>query len=110
MLFRSTFSSVALSLVVLPLLFLIAPPSSGANDKDYKPQWKPARIEDVKLAMTDAFFASPWGTLKTCSTSRSSIPCGLLVGRGCFGETWQLGGVGTGVVAVGGGIESGIRN
>ena len=32
-----------------------------AVDKDYKPQWKPARIEDVKPGMADAFFASPWG-------------------------------------------------
>lgn len=31
-----------------------------AVDKDYKPQWKPARIEDVKPGMADAFFASPW--------------------------------------------------
>nr|WP_092128457.1 enoyl-CoA hydratase/isomerase family protein [Polaromonas sp. YR568] len=31
-----------------------------AIDKDYKPQWNPARIEDVKPAMTDAFFTSPW--------------------------------------------------
>ena len=29
-------------------------------DKDYKPRWKPARIEDVKPGMADAFFASPW--------------------------------------------------
>ncbi len=32
-----------------------------AVDKDYKPQWTPARIEDVKPGMADAFFASPWG-------------------------------------------------
>ena len=32
-----------------------------AVDKDYKPQWKPARIEDVKPGMADAFFVSPWG-------------------------------------------------
>lgn len=31
-----------------------------AVDKDYKPQWMPARIEDVKPGMADAFFASPW--------------------------------------------------
>jgi len=31
-----------------------------AVDKDYHPQWKPVRIEDVKPAMIQAFFASPW--------------------------------------------------
>ena len=31
-----------------------------AIDKDYKPQWNPARIEDVKPGRADAFFASPW--------------------------------------------------
>ena len=31
-----------------------------AIDKDYTPQWNPARIEDVKPGMADAFFASPW--------------------------------------------------
>ncbi|WP_411880468.1 enoyl-CoA hydratase/isomerase family protein [Polaromonas sp. YR568] len=31
-----------------------------AVDKDYKPQWNPARIEDVKPGMADAFFASAW--------------------------------------------------
>jgi len=31
-----------------------------AIDKDYAPKWQPARIEDVKPGMTDAFFASPW--------------------------------------------------
>jgi enoyl-CoA hydratase/carnithine racemase len=31
-----------------------------AVDKDYKPQWVPARIEDVKPGMADAFFVSPW--------------------------------------------------
>jgi enoyl-CoA hydratase/carnithine racemase len=31
-----------------------------AVDKDYKPVWSPARIEDVKPGMADAFFASPW--------------------------------------------------
>lgn len=31
-----------------------------AIDKDYMPKWNPARIEDVKPAMTQAFFASPW--------------------------------------------------
>ena len=33
-----------------------------AIDKDYKPQWMPARIEDVKPGMADAFFESPWST------------------------------------------------
>lgn len=31
-----------------------------AVDKDYSPQWRPARIEDVKPGMADAFFVSPW--------------------------------------------------
>lgn len=31
-----------------------------AVDKDYQPQWKPARIEDVKPGMADVFFISPW--------------------------------------------------
>jgi enoyl-CoA hydratase/carnithine racemase len=31
-----------------------------AVEKDYKPQWKPGRIEDVKPGMADAFFVSPW--------------------------------------------------
>jgi enoyl-CoA hydratase/carnithine racemase len=31
-----------------------------AVDKDYKPRWNPARIEDVKPGMADEFFASPW--------------------------------------------------
>ncbi len=31
-----------------------------AIDKDYTPQWNPARIEDVKPGMADAFFVSPW--------------------------------------------------
>lgn len=31
-----------------------------AVDKDYKPVWSPARIEDVKADMTAAFFISPW--------------------------------------------------
>ena len=31
-----------------------------AVDKDYKPQWTPVRIEDVKPGMADAFFESPW--------------------------------------------------
>lgn len=31
-----------------------------AVDKDFKPDWKPARIEDVKPGMADAFFVSPW--------------------------------------------------
>lgn len=33
-----------------------------AVDKDYTPKWQPARIEDVKPGMADAFFASPWST------------------------------------------------
>ena len=32
-----------------------------AIDKDYTPRWNPARIEDVKPGMADAFFVSPWG-------------------------------------------------
>lgn len=31
-----------------------------AVDKDYAPAWNPARIEDVKPAMIQAFFESPW--------------------------------------------------
>ena len=31
-----------------------------AVDKDYAPRWQPARIEDVKPGMADAFFVSPW--------------------------------------------------
>jgi enoyl-CoA hydratase/carnithine racemase len=31
-----------------------------AVDKDYSPQWSPARIEDVKPGMADVFFVSPW--------------------------------------------------
>ena len=31
-----------------------------AIDKDYTPKWNPARIEDVKPGMADAFFGSPW--------------------------------------------------
>ncbi|MES2978876.1 MAG: enoyl-CoA hydratase/isomerase family protein [Pseudomonadota bacterium] len=31
-----------------------------AVDKDYSPKWKPARIDDVKPAMINAFFESPW--------------------------------------------------
>ncbi|MHB1200031.1 MAG: enoyl-CoA hydratase/isomerase family protein [Polaromonas sp.] len=31
-----------------------------AIDKDFHPQWKPARIEDVTLAMVAPFFESPW--------------------------------------------------
>ena len=31
-----------------------------AVDKDYSPKWNPARIEDVKPGMADAFFESPW--------------------------------------------------
>jgi len=31
-----------------------------AVDKDYAPKWNPARIEDVKPGMADAFFVSPW--------------------------------------------------
>ena len=33
-----------------------------AVDKDYSPKWSPARIEDVKPGMADAFFVSPWTT------------------------------------------------
>ena len=33
-----------------------------AIDKDYTPKWNPARIEDVKPGMADAFFVSPWGS------------------------------------------------
>src|SRR3990167_3281206 len=31
-----------------------------AIDKDYKPRWMPARIEEVKAAMVAPFFESPW--------------------------------------------------
>ncbi|WP_096698873.1 enoyl-CoA hydratase/isomerase family protein [Polaromonas sp. AER18D-145] len=31
-----------------------------AVDKDYTPKWNPARIEEVKPQMVQAFFASPW--------------------------------------------------
>ena len=31
-----------------------------AVDKDYTPKWNPARIEDVKPGIADAFFVSPW--------------------------------------------------
>lgn len=31
-----------------------------AVDKDHKPQWNPARIEDVTPAMWQPFFTSPW--------------------------------------------------
>ena len=31
-----------------------------AVDKDYSPKWNPAKIEDVKPGMADAFFVSPW--------------------------------------------------
>jgi len=31
-----------------------------AIDKDYKPAWNPARIEDVQPAMVQPFFVSPW--------------------------------------------------
>ncbi len=31
-----------------------------AVDKDYTPKWSPARIEDVKAAMSAAFFENPW--------------------------------------------------
>ena len=34
-----------------------------AVDKDYAPNWNPARIEDVKPGMADAFFVSPWAAL-----------------------------------------------
>ena len=33
-----------------------------AVDKDYAPKWNPARIEDVKPGMADAFFVSPWAS------------------------------------------------
>jgi enoyl-CoA hydratase/carnithine racemase len=33
-----------------------------AVDKDYTPKWNPARIEDVKPQMVQAFFSSPWAT------------------------------------------------
>jgi hypothetical protein len=29
-------------------------------DKDFKPVWNPARIEDVKADMVEPFFVSPW--------------------------------------------------
>jgi enoyl-CoA hydratase/carnithine racemase len=31
-----------------------------AIDKDYKPRWNPARLEDVTPAMVEPFFVSPW--------------------------------------------------
>ncbi len=31
-----------------------------AVDKDYTPKWQPARIDDVKPQMVQAFFTSPW--------------------------------------------------
>ena len=31
-----------------------------AVDKDFKPVWNPARIEDVKVGMVEPFFVSPW--------------------------------------------------
>jgi enoyl-CoA hydratase/carnithine racemase len=31
-----------------------------AVDKDYTPKWMPAHIDEVKPAMIEAFFASPW--------------------------------------------------
>ena len=31
-----------------------------AVDKDHKPRWNPARIEDVTPAMVEPFFTSPW--------------------------------------------------
>jgi enoyl-CoA hydratase/carnithine racemase len=31
-----------------------------AVDKDHAPRWNPARIEDVKREMVEAFFRSPW--------------------------------------------------
>ena len=31
-----------------------------AVEKDYSPKWSPARIEDVKPGMADAFFETPW--------------------------------------------------
>jgi enoyl-CoA hydratase/carnithine racemase len=33
-----------------------------AIDKDFKPQWMPARIEDVTEEMVAPFFTSPWAT------------------------------------------------
>ena len=33
-----------------------------AVDKDYAPKWNPARIEDVKPGMADAFFVNPWNS------------------------------------------------
>jgi len=29
-------------------------------DKDNQPQWRPAKLKDVDLAMVEAYFASPW--------------------------------------------------
>jgi enoyl-CoA hydratase len=31
-----------------------------AIDKDYKPLWNPARLDDVTTAMVEPFFVSPW--------------------------------------------------
>lgn len=31
-----------------------------AVDKDHRPQWRPARLEDVTAAMVEPFFVSPW--------------------------------------------------
>jgi enoyl-CoA hydratase/carnithine racemase len=33
-----------------------------AIDKDFKPRWTPARVEDVTEAMVASFFVSPWTT------------------------------------------------
>ena len=41
-------------------------------EKDYKPKWQPARIEDVKPGMADAFFVSPW-------TPETHPLCGLVI-------------------------------
>lgn len=35
-----------------------------AVDKDFKPQWNPARIEDVTDEMVSPFFVSPWSALE----------------------------------------------
>jgi enoyl-CoA hydratase len=31
-----------------------------AVDKDHRPQWSPARLEDVRPEVTASFFESPW--------------------------------------------------
>jgi enoyl-CoA hydratase/carnithine racemase len=35
-----------------------------AVDKDFKPQWNPARIDDVTVQMVAPFFVSPWAPLE----------------------------------------------